>query len=194
MRQGADRVARWCGTAAVTGGAMWAAKGVAILITGDQPPLLFEVPLVLFPIGLLGLHRRLGDRGSGWVRYGGTAAWAALASGVITGLTVVLAGKDAPEVLVGSGIAITALGTVLGLLLLGKAARVARLFPGRWRSLPLALGLSTIPAVSVVGGALEAIHERLLELPLVVIALGWILLGRAITTLPRPHPPGRLAA
>lgn len=171
---------------------MWAAKGLSILVTGDQPPLLFEVPLVLFPIGLLGLYHRLSDWESAWVRCGGAAAWAALATGVLTALTVVLGGKDAPDVLVGSGIAITALGTVLGLVLLGKAARAARLFPGRWRFLPLALGLTTIPAITVVGGVLAAINERLLELPLVVIALGWILLGRAITALPRPYPPGRL--
>ena len=167
---------------------MWAAKGLAILVSGDQPPLLFELPLVLFPIGLLGLHRRLTGWESGWVRYGGAAAWGALGAGVITGFAVVIAGDDAPAVLVGSGIAVTALGTVIGLLLLGTAARAAQLFPGRWRSLALVLGLSTVPALTVVGGALEAIHERFLELPLVMIALGWIVLGGAIAVLPRRPP------
>lgn len=172
---------------------MWAAKGLAILVSGHQPPLLFEMPLVLFPIGLLGLRRRLGGHGERWESAGAVAAWSALGAAVATGMTVTVGRGKATDVLVSSGIAVTALATVVGLVLLGVAARRARVFPGRWRSLAVLLGLCTVPALTVVGGALQAVHERLLELPLVAVAVGWILLGAAIALLPARTPATRSA-
>ncbi|MCA1703647.1 MAG: hypothetical protein LC808_10475 [Actinobacteria bacterium] len=184
MDETADPVARWCGAAAVIGGAMWAVKGLAILLTGNQPPLLFEVPLFLFPIGLLGLHRRLRGQEERWERLGAVLAWLALGTATATGITVGVGRGDAPSALVGAGIALTALATVLGLVFLGMAAKRTHLFPGRWRSLAFVLGLCIPPGLTVVGGALESVHERLLEVPLVAIAFGWILLGALVALMP----------
>ncbi len=163
---------------------MWAAKGLAILLTGNQPPLLFELPLFLFPIGLLGLHRRLRRQEEGWERLGAVLAWVALGTATATGVTLGLGRGDTPSVLVSAAIALTALATVVGLVLLGMAAKRTHLFPGRWRSLAFVLGLCIAPGLTVVGGALESVHERLLEVPLVAIAFGWILLGALVALMP----------
>jgi hypothetical protein len=77
-------------------------------------------------------------------------------------------------------IATAALATVAGLVMLGRTARRTNAFPPPWHNLPLAMGVATPFLMTVVGGVLEAINERLLEVPLVVLAAGWIGLGTAI--------------
>ena len=57
-----------------------------------------------------------------------------------------------------------------------------------WRDWPwavlvplgLVMGLALVPSMSVVGGLLAAIHERLLELPIVAYGVAWVILGYAI--------------
>jgi hypothetical protein len=174
-----ERTIRWCGWAAMLGGAMWATKGLAILITGDQPPLLFEVPLLLFPIGLIGLYHRLLQSGARPGRASKIVVYAALAAALLV-LPVGLLLSDPPEVVLGVPIATAALATVAGLVMLGRTARRTNAFPPPWHNLPLAMGVATPFLMTVVGGVLEAINERLLEVPLVVLAAGWIGLGTAI--------------
>lgn len=174
-------VARWCGWAAVMGGLMWAIKAIAILVTGYQPPLLFALPVALFPVGLLGLHRRLGPRGGRRAAVGGRLAAAAVLAGSAY-LIVAAGGGESPAESV--AVATASLATLVALILLGAAARAARLFPAPWRSLPLGLGLATPVLIMFVGGALEAVHERLLEVPLLTIAVGWVALGAAVAREP----------
>ena len=60
-----------------------------------------------------------------------------------------------------------------------------RLWEGRWKSLPLALGPGFIPALAL-GIILEAAFgERYLEIPLIVMGSGWVLLGYRLA---RWHP------
>ncbi len=47
---------------------------------------------------------------------------------------------------------------------------------GALTSLPWAMGLAAIPLL-IVGGALETVSERLLELPFALFGLAWIGLG-----------------
>src|ERR671911_1543137 len=51
-------IVQWGGLAATTGGVLWVVKGVGILLTGEQRPLVFEAAMLLFALGLLGLHAR----------------------------------------------------------------------------------------------------------------------------------------
>ena len=168
------------GWAAIAGGAMWSVKALAVLATGEQPSMLFELPLLLFPLGLLGLSARLDGAGGRAGRIGAVLATGALASGVVA-VVIFLADPDADGLAPGLAISGSALGTVAALVVLGVASRRAHLFGERFRSVPLWLGIATPPLVMFIGGLLAAIHERLLEVPLVIVALGWMWLGVLIT-------------
>ena len=118
------------GLAAVGGGLMWIVKGGAILLTGQQPPVVFEAAMPLFAVGLLGLHARLEGRGGPLGKAGVLVAYAALASAAIVLITPL-----APFY------AVAGFGPFLGLLLLGSATLQARVFPSPWSALPLVMGL-----------------------------------------------------
>lgn len=155
------------------GGAFWIVKGVAILLTGDQPRFLFEIAPIFFALGLIGLHTRLDGQG-------GSLATVGLGLAVTSGVLAIVgfvatfpmtSSEDFSPLIFGSFLA-----HLIGLVILGIATRRTRALPGRWRVLPLVMGVSIFPLLAV-GGILESINERLLELPLVLIGLPWILLG-----------------
>jgi hypothetical protein len=154
------------GLAAVAGGVLWGVKSLAILLTGDQPPLVFELapPLFGLAVATLAFDRRNGRR----------ARWA-LALGcvaVVAGSAAVL--SDLVGELWGPAIALAMIAVLVGLILLGMAPKRTPVGSVGW--VALAIGLGTVPAL-LVGGALSLIDERLLEVPLVLLAGLWIWLG-----------------
>lgn len=149
----------------MAGGLLWVVKGGSILLTGQQPPVVFEAALPLFAVGLLGLHARLGGRGGPLGKAGGLVACAALAA---AGL--VLAAPLAPFY------AVAGFGPFLGLVLVGSATLQARALPPPWSVLPLAVGLGG-PLLILAGGGLALMNEILLEIPIVLVGLAWMLLG-----------------
>jgi hypothetical protein len=189
MHNTARRVAviRWAGLAAALGGVLWAAKGTAILLTGDQPEYIFELAPLFFALGLLALNGRVEGGGGEAARFGGALAWSALALVLASAALYFVTGED-EGFPVGVTIALAALSILAGLVLLGIAVRRTDALPGRWRSLPLAIGAGAIPLM-MVGGILEPIDERLLEIPIVLLGLAWSALGYAIWR----HTPGPLA-
>ena len=156
------------GLAAIVGGFMWVVKGGAILLTGHQPPVVFEAAMPLFALGLLGLHARLDGRGGTLGKAGALVAYAALASAAI-----VLVTPLEPF------FAVAGIGPFLGLVLLGSATLRARVFRPPWSALPLAMGLGG-PLLILAGGALALMGERLLEIPIVLVGLAWMLLGYSV--------------
>ncbi len=171
--------------AAILGGIAWTVKGVGILATGNQPPVVFELGPPLFAVGLIGLYARLGEKG-------GRAAVAGLVfacvSLLLAGVLLVAwafasdalpAGEDdfTPLSLVIAGASVS---FIAGLVLLGIAVRRAPVLPPRWRSFPLAVGVFAVPGIMIGGGVLSELSERLLEIPLVAFALGWIVIGYLI--------------
>ena len=156
------------GLAAMVGGLMWVVKGGAILLTGQQPPVVFEAAMPLFAVGLVGLHARLEGRGGPLGKAGVLVAYTALASAAI-----VLMRPLAPFY------AVAGFGPFLGLVLLGSATLQARVFPSPWSALPLAIGLGG-PLLILAGGGLALISERLLEIPIVLVGLAWMLLGYSV--------------
>jgi len=147
------------------GGLMWIIKGASILLTGDQPPVVFEAAMPLFAIGVVGLGARLGGPLG---MAGGVVACVAAASSVVAVST-----ELAPF------IAIAGFGPFLGLILVGSAALQARVFPSPWNALPLAIGLGG-PLLVLAGGGLALLNERLLEVPIVIIGLAWVILGYSV--------------
>jgi hypothetical protein len=185
------RPVRVAALAAIAGGVAWIVKAGAILVTGDQPPVAFGLGPPLFAVGLLGLYAALG-RAEAQAKAGAGAAILAIA------LMCVIAVAAAVEPsLVPSGEEVTVLSAVqmaaalcllAALVLLGLAGRRARRAP--WAAMPLWMGILVVPGL-LAGGALSAIDERLLEIPLVLFALAWIALGYSMwrTAAPNPGPP-----
>lgn len=175
------RLARVGAATAVLGGIAWTVKGVGILATGDQLPGLFELGPPLFAVGLLGLYARIGGRGRAAKAGLALACVSILLAGVLLVASVFAsdslpAGEDdfttLSLVIAGAG-----LSFIAGLVLLGIAARRSLVLPRRWRTLPLAVGVFAVPGVMIGGGALATLNERLLEVPLVAFALGWVVIG-----------------
>ncbi len=69
------------------------------------------------------------------------------------------------------------------LVLLGIAVRRVGALPGRWRWLPLSMGVAGLPLMVMSEVALfpDDGRSRLLELPLVVLGLAWVMLGWRIS-------------
>jgi hypothetical protein len=164
-------LSRLGGVAAMAGGLMWVVKGGAILLTGQQPPVVFETAMPLFAVGLLGLHARLDGRGGPLGKAGVLVAYIALASAAIALMAPLAA-----------FLAVAGFGPFLGLVLLGSATLQARVFLPPWSALPLALGLGG-PLLILVGGVLALISERLLEIPIVLVGLAWMLLGYSLSVV-----------
>ena len=180
----APRLARWGGLAAMLGGVMWVVKGGAIKLTGEQPPMVFEAALPLFAVGLVGLHARLGGRGGRLGRTGLLLAYVALASALVAlvGWTLAPAGWVPDEDSLTSltpFIVLAGLGPFVGLVLLGIATLRVKAMPAPWSALPLVMGAGAVPLM-LVGGILELVSERLVELPIVLLGLAWVLLGYSV--------------
>jgi len=156
------------GLAAMVGGLLWVVKGGAILLTGQQPPVVFEAALPLFALGLLGLHARLEGRGGPLGKAGVLVTYAALTAAVL----VLVAPLPPLYVVAGFGL-------FLGLVLIGTATLQAGVFRPPWSALPLALGLGG-PLLILAGGGLALMSERLLEVPIVLVGLAWMLLGYSV--------------
>jgi len=186
------RLARVGGLAAILGGLTWVVKSVGILITGEQPPIVFELGPPLFALGLIGLHARLEGRG-------GRAAEAGLVLACVTialSLVMLLAWAFARELLpagedeftpISLVIAGASLSLVAALVLLGAATRRVQAFPTPWKTLPLAMGILIVPGIAI-GGILSQLNERLLEIPLVAFALAWVLTGYLIWSAGEREP------
>ena len=168
------RIIRWAGLAAMLGGLLWVVKGAVILLGGRQPPLTFEVALLLFAASLAGLHARLYGRGGRLAVAGVLLSYLAAASWVVN----LLAGWLAPWLVPDQGsstvltptYAIGGLGPFVALVLIGWAAVRGRALPRRWRAAPLALGL--LAPVAIAAGPL--VH---IEAPIVLIGVAWVALG-----------------
>jgi hypothetical protein len=192
LRIRSSTFATWAGVAALIGGLLWIVKSLSILIADEQPDFVFEVAPFFFAVATMGVvltweHNR--GRASQNVRR--FASVGVVAGGVAAVADV--AGGD--ELLFGVAIA-TAVTIVIGLLgYTGRDLRRGKAL-GALSALPLALALSFLLAIPV-GGALEGLNERLLEIPLLLIGvewvpLSWLLFGTSPRALPPLVEPGRL--
>lgn len=137
---------------------------MAILISGSQPPLLFEMAPPLFGIGLIGVSRATVGPSRRRLAIGGFAALATIAG--LAALATQLVGD-----VWGPALAASSLALMVGLLSVPRRGPLPA--PMAW-----GIGVTMIPAL-VVGGALYQIDERLLELPLIGLGLAWVVVGWA---------------
>ena len=172
--------------AAVVAGTCWVAKAALILLTGDQPPLLYNTAFLFFPIAVVGLHAALPTgRARGRAASAGLVlAWVTELAAVSLALAVAF-GPDAWEprddtVTVLTPLYVVAgLGSFAALLLVGLAVRRRHGLPGRARSLPVLTALAALPLLAI-GSILGRLHERLVELPVLVLGVAWLSIGFAL--------------
>lgn len=148
-------------------GLCWTVKAVAILATGQQPALLFELAPLIMAFAVLVLGRQLPPGKPRTIS--AVVATAALLAGV-----AVLVGQVMPLPADAYGIAMA--GANL-LILVGLVTAGLSLRTRLGAHLPLVLGLVTVPALLIGGLAAELIGERALEVPLVALGAAWIALG-----------------
>lgn len=179
---------RCAAAAAALGGVAWVIKAGVILATGDEPRTVFSIGLILFPFALLGLWSTVRESDVRAARVGGLAAGVAAISAVLAlvvraiGGEGVQGGEDEFTALT-PFIILTGFGTFAALIGLGVAVRRTSALPSGYGSLPLAMGLAAIPLLTL-GAALEGVNERLFELPIALLGLGWLALGRALWRAP----------
>ncbi|MBA3327426.1 MAG: hypothetical protein H0T43_03900 [Solirubrobacterales bacterium] len=186
QRAPTDRVllGRSAAVAAVLGGAAWVFKSAVIVATGDEPPVAFIAGLVLFGFALLGLRSALGPSGGRAARVGGVAAAIAAACGVLAVLVRAVAGEGVEPsedevTLLTPFITAAGVGTLVALIALGLAVRRTRALAPGYAWLPLAMGVGAVPLL-IAAGALESVSERLIEVPVALLGLGWIGIGIAL--------------
>ncbi len=153
--------------AAVAAGCCWIAKGGAILITGVQPPVLFEVAPLLMAVAVVGLARQLPVS---------SVRAVAVTLGVIAlaAATPVVADEvtSLPRMVTGAGMALGQLCVLMCLAVAGWQLR------RRQRAvLPLTLAAATVPAILLGGLLMAVLGERALEIPILALGFGWIALG-----------------
>jgi hypothetical protein len=178
------QASRWIvavgGASAVTGGLLFAVKGIAILITGNQPDFLFEAAPAFFAVatGSLGLQLRWTSVRASYFTL--ALAGAALVSALVSTWPAGGSAFGGSDGAVSSAFAVVAgFAPIIGLLMVGLAARRTRSLSKRTRTVSLVIGLGFIPLL-VVGGILESVNERLLEVSLILLAGAWMTLGIAM--------------
>lgn len=183
LGSGEQRHSRWPGldgsilggVCAVLGGLCWVGKSSAILATGVQPGVLFELAPLLMVVSVVVLARQL-IPSPARTRAELLAAAAGLAA-------IVVAANEAvrlPEVVAGTAMAAANLLTLTVLIIAGM--QIKRRVEGTAGWLPLMLGLGTVPAI-LMGGALTAVlGERALEVPILALGLIWAVFGVCLAT------------
>ncbi len=188
---------RCAAAAAAIAGTAWIFKAGLTLATGNEPPAAFAIGLALFPFALLGLWSLVRGVPGRSAPIGGVLAAAAAISVIVATLVRAIGGANVEPsedeiTALTPFIAVAGFGTFAALFALGLAVRGARALPARYASLPWVMGLATIPLL-ILGGALETVSARLLELPVALLGLAWVMLGVALwnastTSPPLPHP------
>ena len=160
------------------GGLFWVLKAGAIILGGDQPPLIFEVAPLLFALGLVGLSRHVSPQ-AGPI---GTSGMVAASLAIVAWLAaIVYAALPGARVPTGEEfvfplsllVLVSSLGIFVSLILLGVVALRTRGLPPPWHLLPLGVGLVSIPLA-----ATGTLH---IELPILLIGGLWMLLGYTIS-------------
>ena len=175
--------ARISGGGAAIGGFCWLIKSGLILLTGVQPPLLFEIAPAFFAVAIVGLAEQL---------YGQSRLARAGAVIAIVGGVAALLNTLRELLLIATGMALmeielmsitSGLGWLIGLLFVGIPIWRRRVLTDNWRFLPVIMAVAPLPMIILfaVTGELMGIEahlgERLIEIPLLLLGLGWIALG-----------------
>ena len=163
------------GISALIGAALWVYKGVAILVSGNQPEHAFQVAPFFFGVAAVTLlYTVIGgiDRPR-WLLV--TFGCLAVTAGAIAAVSHFAGQEDDFGDL---GYLVNFVSILVLLFMIGGDIRRKKLLP-RWSFTPSLLAWELVLVIPI-GAVLEGIDERLLEIPLVVAASGWMMLGIAV--------------
>ncbi len=176
------RLIRWSGLAAIGGGVLFIAQGV-FMMARDYNLDALPLALLLFSVGLVGLHVRLRARRGLLRRIGGILAYLALVASVTEFAALLLMAWQEDRFwqihVLGIGVCLPSL--ILGSVLLGIAAFRSRIVPPRWRPVMLTMCILWAPLWLLgewVGDQVSPGRE--LSLGFVPAGFAWMLLGYAI--------------
>ncbi|HET6653260.1 MAG TPA: hypothetical protein VFH10_11510 [Nocardioides sp.] len=174
------RVPSLGGACAVVAGLLWVVKSTSILVTGYQPPVIYELAMLLFGLAVVGLAA--GER----ARAVRTLGWAAAACGCLA-----LVGEALGDTW-NVAIVVSTLATLTGLLVAGLSAPARS--PGSVAWVAVLIGAGTLPALVVLAGPLALVDERLIEVPLVLVGSAWVYLGGTMLNAATAAPTAAAAA
>lgn len=161
------------GGAAAIGGVLWAVKSLAILATGEQPDYIFMSAPFFFGIASIGISEAADTAFRTWLLK--AVAWTATIAGAIAAGASLAGSEDGPF---GASVAVCMLAVLVVMLWGGyKIRRSGSL--GKWSFGPWGLAWLMLAALPI-GGVLESVNERLLEVPLLLVGVAWIGLGTAM--------------
>jgi hypothetical protein len=159
----------------LVGAALLVYKGIAILGSGNQPDHAFEVAPFFFGVAAVTLlYAVIGGIGRPrWLLT--TFAWLAVTAGIVAAVAHFAGQEDEFGDL---AYLVNFLSILVLLFMISGDIRRKKLLP-RWSFTPSLLAWELLLLIPV-GAALEGISERLLEIPLIVAASGWMMLGIAV--------------
>lgn len=165
------------GTSALVGACLIGYKSVAILVNGDQPEHAFEVAPFFFGVSALLLVSAVIDdlQRSRWLLL--TLGWLAAVAGTVAAVAHFAGREDDFGDL---GYLVNTVSVVVLLFLIGRDVRHKKLL-GRWSFTPTLAAWMLVLAIPI-GAVLESVDERLLEVALIGVAVGWAMLGLAALT------------
>jgi hypothetical protein len=158
--------------AAAAGGLLWIIKAATILSLDEQPAYTFEIAPFLFGVASIGVVLTWEGVQPGAGRHMRYLAGLATIAGAVAAIAYILQGDDGAF---GLGAMVSLLAVLCVLLYTGRAIWRHRAL-GDWSAIPWALGWVIVAAIPL-GGAMAEIDERLLEVPILAIGLGWIVLS-----------------
>ena len=179
---------RWGGLAAMLSGALFAVKGVVILVS-DADPSLVPPATLLFALGMVGLHARLAGRGGLFGTIGVLLAWVAVGASAVNLIAQVLGLTPARAplpTLFQITYMVVFLAILIGLFVLGIAAFRARAAPAPWHAVPLAVGVLWFPLQGI--GFVISDGVGLVLGGLAWAFLGYALWSRSATPTEQPSP------
>jgi hypothetical protein len=173
---------------AVVGGLLMLIKGSVILLIGIQPPYIFEIAPLFLGIGLWGLYLCLPPTARGRLAQAGLVfAIATAVSAPIHLWAELFAPQFIPQedtvTIITPFVVLGGIGAMVSAFLLGILIWRNRAISPAWLPLAIPLGFIFLMILFIIAEEAlgeTAVVERLLEIPIVILGIGWVWLGLII--------------